>query len=240
MIVSIHQPNHLPYLGFFDKIARSDKFIVYDDAQFVKGDFHNRNKIRTQEGFQWLTVPVNVEFGDTINKVRIDNSSFWAKKHFKSITANYGNAPYFRDYIESFEKIYSKTWNNLAELNIEIIQLLIRFFNIKTPIVKSTELGNFKSKSTERLVDFCREVGATVYLSGSLGKNYIDKSVFEQAGIKVEYQNFNHPIYKQNFEGFIPNMSAIDLLFNCGGKSLSIIMQDNINKEELKDWLSQN
>lgn len=223
MIISIHQPNYLPYLGFFDKIMRSNKFIIYDDAQFVKGDFHNRNRIRTSEGFQWLTVPIRAKLGQRINEVKIDNMHFWAKKHLKSIIANYEGAPFYNRYIKDFEDVYNKKTENLVELNMNLIQLLLRLLKITTPILMSTELGPFKSKSTEKLIELCKIAGGTAYLAGGLAKNYMDESLFQEAGIKVEHQNFAHPTYRQNFKGFIPNMSAIDLLFNCGEKSSKII-----------------
>lgn len=225
MIVSIHQPNHLPYLGFFDKIAKSDRFIIYDDAQFVKGDFHNRNKIRAKEGFMWLTVPVKASLGQAINETAIDSSRYWAKKHLKSIVMNYEKCSFFDDYIGEFEQIYNTEWKSLSELNIRLIRLLLRLFGLKTELRIASEIGPFKGHSTERLVDMCMAMGAKTYLSGLLGKNYIDESLFSRNGIMVEYQNFIHPEYRQAFEGFIPNMSAIDLLFNYGGESLKVLLR---------------
>jgi len=219
VIVAVHQPNYLPYVGFFDKMRNADIFVIYDDAQFNKGDFQHRNKIRIFHGWKWLTVPVE-KVAVPINKIKIRNELtrkdiIWSKVHLKDIRDNYKDAPYYTLYEGNFERIYTKNYNKLIDLNMEIINFLMDAFNIKTKLVFSSEFG-FTSKSTERLVMMVEALDGDVYLSGSAGREYIDVSLFENTGIEVEFQDFSHPIYKQHYGGFISNMSAIDVLFNIG------------------------
>ena len=221
MIVAIHQPNYLPYLGFFDKMAKSDVFGIYDDAQFEKGEFQHRNRIRIYNGWKWLTVPVEKKH-IPINEIRIKKEFTtwkgvkWADAHFKDIRNNYKNTPYYSDCEKEIKRIYEKKYNKLVELNMKLINYLQKAFDIDVTMMFSSDLG-FTSKSTERLVEIVEALGGDVYLSGPKGRDYLDVSLFEKKGIKVEFQDFKHPIYKQRYEGFIPNMSAIDALFNTGG-----------------------
>jgi len=221
MIVGIHQPNYLPYLGFFDKMAKSDVFVIYDDAQFEKGDFQHRNRIRIYHGWKWLTVPVEKKH-IPINEIRIKNEVAtwkgvkWSDAHFKDIRDNYKDTPYYRVYEEEIKRIYERRYDKLVDLNMELINFLKKAFDIEAGIVFSSELG-FTSKSTERLVEIVEALGGDVYLSGPKGRDYLNVSLFEKKGIKVEFQDFKHPVYKQRYEGFIPNMAAIDALFNTGG-----------------------
>ncbi|MGV8171830.1 MAG: WbqC family protein [Candidatus Woesearchaeota archaeon] len=225
LIVTIHQPNHLPYLGFFEKMANSDIFILYDNTQFKSEDFQNRNRIRTNtpQGWMWLTVPVSYKFGTLIRDVQIIDQH-WRKTHWKSIEANYARAPYFKEYKDRFKKIYDKEGDNLAEFNIAIIEELRDAFNIKTRLIRASELlPDMNSKSTQALVDLCKAAGATEYLSGSDGDKYLKLELFEREDIKVSFQHYKHPEYTQVFPGFQKYMAAIDLLFNHGPESLKII-----------------
>lgn len=220
MIVAIHQPNYLPYLGFFDKMRKSDRFVVYDDAQFEKGEFQHRNRIRIYHGWKWLTVPVEKKH-IPINEIRIKNEVStwkgvkWADAHLKDIRDNYKDTPYYSDYEKEIKRTYEKKYEKLVELNMDLINFLKKGFDIDVEIVFSSKL-RFTSKSTERLVEIVEALGGDVYLSGPKGGDYLDVSLFEKKGIKVEFQDFKHPVYKQRYEGFIPNMSAIDALFNIG------------------------
>ena len=220
MIVAIHQPNYLPYLGFFDKMAKSDIFVIYDDAQFNKSDFQHRNRIRIYHGWKWLTVPVEKKHLP-INEIRIKNEVStwkglgWADAHFKDIEDNYKDAAYYSEYADELKKIYEKRYDKLVELNMELINFLKDAFDIDVKMVFSSNLG-FTSKSTEQLVDITKALGGDVYLSGPKGRDYLDISLFDKNGITVEFQDFKHPVYKQRYEGFIPNMAAIDALFNLG------------------------
>ena len=217
MIIAIHQPNYLPYLGFFDKMEQSDTFVIYDDAQFEKGDFQHRNRIRIYHGWKYLTVPVEKKH-IPIKDIKIRNELLikgitWQKAHLKDIRDNYKDTPYYTSYEDSLEAIYTDKYDKLIDLNMNIIHFLKGAFDIKTKIIFASEFG-FTSGSTERLVDITEALGGDVYLSGPAGCNYLDISPFEDRGISVEFQDFKHPVYEQRYDGFIPNMSAIDALFN--------------------------
>ena len=219
MIISIHQPNYLPYLGFFDKIKKSDIFVIYDDAQFNRRDFHHRNKIRIFDGWKWLTVPVVNEMKPIkeimIKNEQAKNKPHWAKIHFREIQANYSNTEYFSIYEKELKRIYETRYDKLVDLNIRLIKFLMNVFDIRTKIVYSSEFG-FRSVSSQKNLDIVEALGGDVYLSGLGGQDYLDVSLFNRKGIDVQYQDFNHPLYDQRFEGFIPNMAAIDALFNVG------------------------
>jgi len=220
MIVGIHQPNYLPYLGFFDKMAKSDIFVIYDDAQFNKSDFQHRNRIRIYHGWKWLTVPVEKK-RIPINEVKIRNEVKtwkgvkWSDAHFRDIHDNYKDAPYYSVYADELMRIYKRNYEKLVNLNMELIRFLMKAFDIDVEIVFSSDLG-FTSKSTQRLVEIVESLGGDVYLSGPKGRDYLDVSLFERKGIKVVFQDFKHPVYKQRYKGFVPNMAAIDALFNVG------------------------
>ena len=219
MIISVHQPNYIPYLGFFDKMSRSDIFVIYDDAQFNKEDFQHRNRIRIHQGWKWLTVPVEKK-QDPINSIKINNEYSkkkykWQEEHLRAVRDNYKNAPFYEMYGASFENIYANEYDNLVDLNMDIINYLAKVFAISCKIVFSSELG-FTSKSTLRLVEIIEMLDGDTYLSGSSGRDYLTESLFEKKGIKVEYQDFKHPTYEQCYEGFLPNMCSIDSLFNIG------------------------
>lgn len=219
MIVGIHQPNYLPYLGFFDKLKKSDVFIIYDDAQFTKGDFQHRNRIRIYHGWKWLTIPVEKKH-ISINQIKIKNDvevegTTWQEAHLKEIQDNYKKASYYPYFEKGIRQIYRQEYDMLIDINMKLIKFLMKSFEIDTEIVYSSEFG-FTSKSTDRLVDLVNAVGGDVYLSGPMGKEYLDLQRFEEKNIQVAFQNFKHPTYQQQYDGFEPNMSAIDVMFNTG------------------------
>jgi len=218
MIVSIHQPNHLPYLGFFDKVRRSDLFIVHDDCQFAFRDWQHRNKIRIYSGWKWLTVPVVKELRP-INEIKIKNDrpgnrEHWAKAHLRDIEANYAGAPFFESYGDELRRIYGGRYERLVELNMRLIRFLLKAFDIQTEMAFASEFG-FSSKGTEKIIELVNAVGGDVYLSGAGGRNYLELGRIKD--FKVVFQDFKHPVYPQRWPGFEPNMAAIDALFNVGG-----------------------
>lgn len=219
MIVAIHQPNYLPYLGFFDKMKESDIFVIYDDAQFNKREFQHRNKIRIYGGWEWLTVPVikkeiPIKEIEIVNEIQ-KNKPHWSKIHFREIHANYAKTEYFGIYEEELRGIYEKKYERLVDLNMDLIKFLMKAFDINVKTVYASKF-EFKTKSSKKNLDIVKSEGGDVYLSGPAGQNYLDVSLFEKDGIKVVFQDFKHPVYKQRYEGFVPNMSAIDALFNIG------------------------
>lgn len=226
MIVSINQPGYLPWLGYFARIAASDMHIVLDHVQFEKNSFINRNKIRTREGSAWLTVPVATKghFGDLpIDGVEIVAANAWAPKHYQTLLHAYRKTAYFGAHEAFFSEMYARPWARLRELNEHATSYLLDALNIRTPLVRSSTLGA-RSQKSELVLELCREAGATTYLSGPFGRDYLDEAAFQRAGISVRYDDYVHPAYPQAFQGdFIPFMSIVDLLFNAGPASRDIL-----------------
>ena len=230
MILSAHQPEYLPYLGFFYKMAKADTFILADHLQFSKKDFLNRNRIRTNAnalGWTWLTVPVLLHGKgyQKINEIDIDNSTDWAKKHWQLIYFNYKRTPFFNAYSNFFEKLYQKKWQKLADLNETIIDYIRKELDIKTTLVKSSDC-KFKEGKTDLIVQLSKKFKADTYLSGVGGKSYVYGKKLKENNIKLVFSDFKHPVYPQRFEPFVENLSAIDLLFNCGPKSIEIMSSE--------------
>jgi hypothetical protein len=218
----------MPWLGYFDKIDKSDCFVFLDKVQYKAREFQNRNKIRTKEGWMWLTVPVMTKGlrHQKIDEVKIDNTRDWERRHLRSLKIWYGNTEFFNDHIPFFEHVFAKQWERLIDLNIYIIDYLLQAFGIDTKTRRGSEIGT-SSEATDRIIEICRKMSADTYLSGAGGKDYLEEGKFAQAGIKLEYQDFKHPVYWQrdmdNRNSFIPYMSAVDLLFNVGPKSGEIL-----------------
>ncbi|MFH1777511.1 MAG: WbqC family protein [Candidatus Omnitrophota bacterium] len=225
MILSVHQPQYLPWLGYFDKILNSDGFVFLDTVQYKHREYQNRNKIRTKDGWIWLTVPVITKGcgRQKISEVCIDNCINWQKKHWQSLKSCYGHTPFFKQYCGFFENIYSVKWEKLITLNVHITKFIIQEFGIKTQVHFESELGIAAAK-TERIIEICRKLKADTYLSGIGGKDYLEEEKLEQAGIELRYQDFVHPVYPQQHMkdpgDFLPYMSVVDLLFNEGNGSI--------------------
>ncbi len=224
--VAILQPSYLPWLGFFEQMSRVDQFVLLDDVQYTRRDWRNRNKVRVNEGWAWLTVPVlqKSRFSQSLLETRIDNSVSWRRKHLETLRQHYGKAPYFEKYFPRCQQIYAQDWEFLFDLCHETILFLKEEMGIETPLLRSSQLKTCGEK-TERLISICRELGATHYLSGEAASDYISKEGFSSQDIGLEYQNYEHPVYPQRYPGFIPYLSALDLLFNCGEQSLAILKQ---------------
>ena len=223
MIVSIHQPQYLPWLGYFDKIARSEVFVFLDNVQFKKNEWQNRNKIKTSEGWQWLSVPVIHRFTQKISEVEINNTVQWGRKHLNALSTHYSKALFFNDYIDFFEQTYAQEWKYLTGINVHMVKYLTEVLGLTDKkFVLASELET-REGVTERLIDICRQLGADVYLSGKDGAKYMELELFRQEGIQVAFQDYEHPRYDQLYGDFEPFLSIIDLLFNCGPDSLSIL-----------------
>lgn len=214
--VAVHQPNYLPWLGFFAKMAAVDTFIILDTAQFTKNSYQNRVNIKTPDGAQWLSQPVILAdraFKPT-NEVSFADDA-WGKKHLKSLQANYGRSKYFKEYFAQLSGFLDKPGPLLSELNLRLIDWAAKILNIKTIVRKASEFPSSLA-GTERLVELIRAVNGGFYLSGKGGTNYQDPALFEQAGIKLEVSEYNCRPYPQLWGDFIPGLSVIDLIFNCG------------------------
>ena len=222
--IGILQPGYLPWLGFFEQLYRCDVFVLYDDVQFEKGSWRNRNRIKTITGPQWLTVPVLLKGKKfpVIKEVKIDNTTSWQKKHTLSILQNYRKAPFLARYEEDFVSRLEKPWDWLIDLDLELIQWLALELGIKTPILRSSEMGIFGA-GMQRLIEIILRLGGSRFYEGSAGRNYIENNVFEREGISVIFQDYEHPFYPQLHGDFVSHLSIIDLLFNCGPGSLNIL-----------------
>jgi hypothetical protein len=211
LITAGHQPNYLPWLGFFDKMRSCDVFIIEDNVQYEQQGFTNRNRIKTQVGPKWLTVPImHVGKPLLINEVKISNGTEpdWAKQHWLSLLHNYRRAPFWTQYSKFFEETYKQKWVMLLDLNLYLIRGIMQILDIKTPIVTSSSLGISENKSK----------GANIQLCGEGAKNYLNIEQFNECGLKVIYQNFSFPIYRQLYGHFIPNLSVVDYLFCVGNQ----------------------
>ncbi|CAB5137825.1 hypothetical protein D3OALGA1CA_3660 [Olavius algarvensis associated proteobacterium Delta 3] len=227
MIVAIHQPQFMPWLGYFDKIDKADVFCFLDDVQYKKNEWQNRNRLKTAQGTQWLTVPVRYRFPQKIHEVAINNKENWRRKHLQALSTNYRKAPCFRAYFEIFEDIYAREWRNLTDLNIFATTQLMAALGLgQTQTVRASELTK-SQEPTQRLIDICRLSGGDVYLSGRDGALYMDMDRFQGSGVDVVFQDFHHPSYTQLYGDFVSHLSVVDLLFCCGSGSLEIIRSQN-------------
>ena len=220
MRVAIHQPQFMPWLGYLDKIDQADLFVVLDSVQFKKNEWQNRNRIRTAQGWQWITVPVLHKFGQRLDEVRINQQRDWQGRHLRALEMHYGRAPHRDQYLKGLREIYQHSWDRLKDVNLAVIQWLLDAFGIKTPLRLASQM-HLRNEPTDRLIDICRTVGARQYLVGPGAANYMDRTRFDASGVRLEEQHFQHPIYPQCYEPFVPGMAAIDLLLTCGDEAIS-------------------
>lgn len=226
MVVSINQPAYIPWLGYFERIARSDIHIVLDHVQFEKNSFINRNKIRIKEGTSWLTIPLATKgkFGNlAISSLEFPEGSQWLRKHWASLKLNYGTAQSFSCYAAPYEALYAREWKSFLPFVREMLKQHLVDLGISTPLMFSSDMGIVGQKS-ELVLNLCRAVGATNYISGAQGKNYIDETAFKKSGISIQYQTYQHPTYKQQWPGFESHLGILDLLFNEGPASLKLLL----------------
>ena len=227
-IVAIHQPEYLPWLGFFKKMMSSELFVFLDDAQFRKKGWQNRNRIRTKNGTALLSIPVHAHSYPNINEITIDNNKNWSKRHKKSILYNYAGAPYFEEFKDFIELLFEKKFEYLTDLNTEIIKFIMNELEIKPRIVFSSEL-KISKKGSDRVLDICKTVGADSYITVTVwAQSKLRTEEFKKSNIHVEFQKFRHPIYRQFYGKFIPEMSIIDLLFNEGKDGAKEILQNSV------------
>jgi hypothetical protein len=221
MMVFIHQPEYFPWVGFFDKLSECDLCVILDSVQFEDGGFQNRNRIRTREGWRWITVPIVHRFPQRIDEVKVVDT-LWRDAHLRMIEEEYRRAQYYRKYAPMVESILSRQWESLAELTTTTIQKVADELGINTRMVLSSSLKS-GGKKNELLVGICKEVEGDCYLAGSGGSRYMNEKAFAENGISIRWHKYEHPVYKQAFEGFQPFMSVLDILFNEGENALSII-----------------
>jgi hypothetical protein len=230
MIVAAHQPHYLPWLGYLDKLAKADLFVVMDDLQYEAQNFQNRQRLKLSTGPAWLTVPL--ERGTQADRIcdkKIDNTGspkqHWQRRTWLTIEHSYGKAPYFARYADAVRDIYLRPWRYLLDLDLHVLELARAWFGITTPIVLASSLG-LSGHKTDRILAMCKRLGARAYLSGGGGSTgYLDSEQLGRGGVGVIWQAFSHPIYEQRFGGFASHLGFLDLLFNCGEASRDILFE---------------
>lgn len=228
--VAIHQPNFLPWLGYFHKIWVSDVFVFLDDVEYTKNSFINRNKIKTPQGEQWLTVPV-IHSGRSrqcISDTRIHNPAKSMKKILGTVQMNYKKAPHYDDYFDEFRDIITKGHSHLTVLNIELNRWLCDKLDIRTQTILSSDLNIREDDATQRLIRICGELGASGYVAGFGGQKYQGEEKFKEAGIALMTSTYSPHEYPQLWGNYIPYMSALDALFNTGPYCKELVRRKNI------------
>ncbi len=227
MIVSIHQPAYLPWLGYFHKILLSDVFVFLDIVQMEKSGFVNRNLVRTASGVQWLTVPLLIKghMDKSIGEMRINQADPWKRKHLGTIEQAYQKRPHYSRHADDFRRFIEGAGESLSDFLFVMLRFFLDAAKMgEVKIVRASALEPEGSRA-ELLADICRKAGADTYLSGSMGKTYLDREPFEKAGVEVAFQEFRHPEYDQGYGDFAPNMGIIDALFNCGGDAIAPMLK---------------
>jgi len=234
MIISIHQPNYIPWIGYFHKIAHSDVFVVFDDIQFPRGkDFIFRNKIKTENGAKWLSIPIkNRSEFVSIKNAEINNDIEWNKKHINSIYSNYHKTEFFENYFKKIESIIDKKWKLLIDLNLEINKTILDLLKINTKIVRSSDL-NIKESGTMKVLKIIQKFNGDTYLTGwgPGSRRYIEGNEmrFSESGVDIKLQKITIPQYNQYFDDFVPNLSILDMLFNVEIEKI----RKNINSQKV-------
>jgi hypothetical protein len=213
------QTNYIPWKGYFDALNMVDEVVLYDTMQYTKNDWRNRNQIKTAQGLQWLTIPIDVKgkLHQRINEATVSEAYHdWREKHWKAIQLNYSKAPYFKNYASLFENLYKNdTETNLSKINYSFISLINSILGIKTKLTWSTDF-ELKGDKNERIIELCKATDSKEYFSGPAAKDYIDTSLFEKEDIKLSYLDYTYPPYNQLYGEFIHAVSIIDLIFNEG------------------------
>lgn len=229
--VVITQPTYLPWLGYFHLMNEADTFIFLDNVQFEKRSWQQRNKIKGPQGAVWLTVPVYTKgrFSQKINEVEIANQD-WQKQHLNTIKHFYCKAPFYKETVTSLMGIYTKPWSLLVDLNLAVIHLFARKLGISPKFYLASELQG-RGKRVDLLIDLCKKVGATHYLTGEAARSYIEENnLFPQYGITLEYHNFSHPVYPQLYGDFISHLSIIDTVMNLGWSETRELLNKGVKK----------
>ena len=223
MILTAHQPTYLPWLGLFAKIAQADTFVLFDDVRYTPRSFENRNKIWTSHGPMWLTVPVRHTRETIIKDVQINNDLPWQRKHWKSIEQSYHKAVYWKNYAYYLDQYYNhRTFEKLSSLCGELLMYFLHELNIKVEVRLASD-DHYEGTKSACIIAMCKQLGASTYIFGTLGRDYADVKTFEAAGIEVKFQDYQHPVYSQFGGAFQSHLSVIDLLFHHGPKAKDIL-----------------
>jgi hypothetical protein len=229
-IATVSQPRYIPNAAYFHRIAGSTVFVALDTVQFKGREWDRRNKIRVPQGdgWKWLTVPVRRAPRETvIDEIRIDYSTDWQKKHWRTLESSYKRAPFFHLYAAGLRAFYETRYDLIRDLNVDMTRYFCSCLGISTTITLASDL-EAAGRSSELLANLCMAVGADTYWSGIAGWDYLDESKFSEAGVALRYQEYRHPVYEQvHGKPFLPNMGIVDLLFNCGPDSLDVLLSGN-------------
>jgi hypothetical protein len=229
MKAAIMQPTYLPWMGYFDLIDQVDHFVFLDNVQFSKQSWQQRNRIKTHQGILTLTVPVIQNHDQLVLDVDINNRKRWTEKHWRSIEAAYAKAPYQHLLKAEFKEIYNQPWEHLCDLNVAVIKVLMSILGIKTPTYRSSQLISETCDRGERLVKICQMLHCDQYISPEGAKEYLseERSIFEEFGIVVQFQSFQHSVYRQLHGTFVPQLSIIDFVCSVGTDALTVMRQNN-------------
>jgi hypothetical protein len=231
VIVAAHQPHYLPWLGYLDKLAKADRFIVMDDLQYEDQNYQNRQRLKLADGPHWFTVPlVRGAQSERIIDKRIDNTAHgsrhhWQRRTWRTLQVHYGRAKHFARYAGDLEILYTRRWNYLLDLQLYVLDLACAWLDIRTPIVRASTL-RLSGQKTDRILDFCQKIGAKIYLTGAGGSTgYLDTDKLAAAGVTTMWQRFAHPTYPQRYPacGFVSHLAFLDLLLNCGPDSAAVV-----------------
>jgi hypothetical protein len=219
-----HQPEYIPYIGFFAKMSVADLFFFSDHLQFAVKDFQNRNYVLQAGNKVLLTVPVRTKdrAEQPVREVEIDSRSPWARKHLTTLEHAYGRAPFFSRYATPLREIYQASWTHLCGLNVALIKQLAEWLEIRVPMRLSSELG-LQEHKTRLLIEMCQRTGADTFISGRGAAAYVEPALFAQSGVNHLFFNFAHPTYPQSSHEFVPNLSILDLLFHCGPDAAIVV-----------------
>lgn len=222
--VAILQSNYIPWKGYFDIIAAVDEFVVYDEVQFTKNDWRNRNRIKTRNGVEWISIPVGQNINRRIREVDLPAAD-WQAKHWKTLVTNYGRSPHFAEISALLEPVYlGGPFTRLSSVNIALIRAICTYLDIATVITDSGEYPGTGGKS-ERLVSICQQTGSARYVSGPAARSYLDEALFRAHGIQVSWFDYSgYPAYPQRWGAFEHGVSVLDLLFNCGKDSRNYML----------------
>jgi hypothetical protein len=231
MIIAAHQPNYLPWLGFFDRVRRCDKFLILDHVQFERQNYQNRTRVRFDDGVRWLTVPVVQKSRDELileKEIANDREGRlrWGRKQYSTLEQLYRSAPYFHLYAPELRALLDENWTKLIDLNLALLRFCLDALEIKTPLERTSEMGTIEGQKSQLVLNMCKAAGATAYLSGDgASRSYLDVAAFEKAGVEIIWQDFRHPDYPQRRPGSQPvhGLTVLDLLFNCGPMSKVVL-----------------
>jgi len=227
MIVAIQQPEHLPWVGFFNKMVQCDKFVLLDHVQFKKNYFENRNRIKTANGQTWLTVPVRKKSrtGQSMLDVEVNQDPRWKKRYLKTLDRNYRKAPFWEDIRKIVWPVFEDDNDKLVDINIRLVECIVEYLQINTPLVRSSTLELGSARKQDLVLAICKELSADIYISGPDGRNYLNFADFDLADIPVAIHDFRHPVYPQLYGNFTSHLSVIDLIANCGSESSKILQE---------------